>query len=107
MSETSDKEKADLVWAEALEYLTAEGWVTHVVDSEIADRLYRQWLRDTDEMWANSGYRDRDLLRAATEETFVQHYGEEGGMARFILFSGLLEIRARREGRNQRGEPRA
>jgi hypothetical protein len=56
---------------------------------------------------ALSGYRDRDLLRAAIEETFIQHYGEEGGMARFILFSGLLEIRGRREGQNRRGAPKA
>lgn len=68
------------------------------MDSQIADRLYRQWLRDTDAMWVKSGYRDRDLLCDAIEETFIQHYGEEGGMARFILFSGLLEIRGRREG---------
>lgn len=107
MSEKSDKEKADLVWAEALEYLTAEGWATHAIDSEIADRLYRQWLRDTDEMWVNSGYRDRDLLRAAIEETFIQHYGEEGGMARFILFSGLLEIRGRRESQVRAGRHEA
>ena len=104
MSEKSDKEKAYFAWAEALEYLAAEGWATHAVDSQIADRLYGQWLRDTDEMWRKSGYRDRDPLHDAMKETFVQHYGEEGGMARFILFTGLLEIRARREGQNRRGE---
>ena len=107
MSEKSDKEKADIVWAEALEYLAAEGWATHAVDCEIADRLYRQWLQDTDEIWVKSGYRDRDLLHDAMKETFIQHYGEEGGMARFVVFTLLLELRARREGRNRRGEPKA
>ena len=107
MSEKSDKEKADIVWAEALEYLTAEGWATHAVDSAIADRLYRQWLRDTDEIWAKSGYRDRDLLHDAMDVTFNQHYGEEGGAARFIVFTLLLELRARREGRICAGRPEA
>ena len=107
MSEKSDKEKADLVWEESLEYLTAEGWATHALDSQIADRLYRQWLRDSDEMWVKSGYRDRDALHDAMRETFIQHYGEEGGRARFIVFTLLLELRARREGQNRRGEPKA
>jgi hypothetical protein len=47
------------------------------------------------------------LPRYVLKETFIQHYGEDGGMARFILFTGLLEIRGRREGQICAGRPEA
>src|SRR5262249_6015744 len=102
-----DMEKIDRIWNEALEYIAKDGWPTREVDESIADRLYSRWLRDTNEAWQLSGYRDRDPLRDALEETFKQHYGEEGGSARTVIFSLLLECRARREGHVRQRHPDA
>jgi hypothetical protein len=94
-----DMEKIDRIWGEAIDYMTREGFATHDVDSAIADRLYSQSLRDTDEVWKSSGHRDRDPLHTALEETFTLHYGEQGGLIRLAVYGLLLECRARREGR--------
>jgi len=93
-----DKKLIDRIWKRAIEYITKDGWPTRKIDEAIADRIYLRWLRETQETWSMSGQRDRDLLRDALEETFSQHYGEEGGEARLIIFSLLLECRMRREG---------
>ena len=102
-----DMEGIDRLWSEAVTYITKDGWPTHVVDEEIATRLYQLWIRDTEEHWRLAGYRDRDLLRQALEETFIQHYGEEAGTSRVIVFALLLECRARREGQVRTGRPEA
>jgi hypothetical protein len=102
-----DMEGIDRLWSEAVTYITKDGWPTHVVDEEIATRLYQCWIQDTEEHWRLSGYRDRDLLRQALEETFIQHYGEEAGTARVIVFALLLECRARHEGQVRTGRPEA
>jgi hypothetical protein len=65
------------MWKEALDYLVEERWSTHDIDKAIADRIYSRWLRETGEFWSVSGYRDREPLHDALEETFKQHYGEE------------------------------
>ena len=93
-----DKKMIDRIWKEAIEYITKDGWPTRKIDEAIANRIYSRWLRETQEIWNRSGRRDRDSLRDALEETFRQHYGEEGGQARLIIFSLLLECKARREG---------
>ena len=102
-----DKEKIDRIWNEAIEYLTTDGWSTHDIDKAIADRIYSRWIHETDAIWCKSGYRDREPLHDALEETFKQHYGEEAGSARMVVFSLLLECRARREGQVRRGRPEA
>ena len=102
-----DMEKIDRIWKEAIRCITQDGWPTHEVDDAIADRIYSRWIRETDEIWMKSGIRDRELLRDALEETFVQNYGEEGGSARLVIYSLLLECRARREGHVRQGRPEA
>ena len=102
-----DKGKIDRIWKEAIEYLRKDGWSTHDIDEAIADRIYSRWIRETDEIWRKSGYRDREPLYEALEETFKQHYGDEGGSARMVIFSLLLESRGRREGHVRRGRPEA
>jgi len=89
------------IFDEAVAYLTADGWPTHDIDEVIADRVYNAWLRDTDAIWNTTARRPRELLWEALEEVFNQHYGDEEGQARSIVFSLLLEARARREGQNQ------
>jgi hypothetical protein len=102
-----DMEKIDRIWKEAIEYVTKDRWPTREVDEAIADRIYSRWVRETSEAWTKCGYRDREPLRNALEETFNQHYGEEGGSARLVIFSLLLECRARREGHVRQGRPEA
>jgi hypothetical protein len=104
---THDMEKIDRVWNKTMEYFTQEGWATHEFDSAIADRIYLRWLRQTHDVWELCGHRDSNSLRDTLEETFKQHYGEEGRSARLILFTLVLECRSRREGHVLRGRPAA
>jgi len=107
MGHKEDAAVADRVLHEAVEYLMQDGWPTKDIDEQIADRLYRRWVKETEEAWAQSGYRDRDTLRDALEKTFAEHYGEDGAQARLIIFSLVLECRARREGTVHQGRPAA
>ena len=91
-------ESAECLWRQALDYMSAEGWQTLEVDEAIADRIYVRWIRETNEVWLNSGFRDRTPLHEALEETFTQHYGDTGGKARLLIHSLLLELRAQRAG---------
>jgi len=102
-----DLEKMNRIWKEAIAHIAKDGWPTRDIDEAIADRIYSLWLRETEEIWKLSGHRDRDPLRYALEETFEQHYGEEDGAARIVIFTLLLECRARREGQVRRGRPEA
>jgi len=107
MGHKEDAAVADRVLHEAVDYLMQDGWPTKDIDEQIADRLYRRWVKETEEAWAQSGYRDRDTLRDALEQTFAEHYGEHGAQARLIMFSLVLECRARREGTVHQGRPTA
>lgn len=91
-------ESADHLWRQALDYMSTEGWKTLEVDDAIADRIYARWIRETNDIWLLSGFRDRTPLHEALEETFTQHYGDTGGKARLLIHALLLELRARRAG---------
>ena len=43
-----DMEGIDRLWSDAVTYITKDGWPTHVVDEEIATRLYQLWIQDTE-----------------------------------------------------------
>lgn len=91
-------ESAECLWRQALDYMSAERWKTKEIDEAIADRIYVRWIRETNETWLNSGFRDRTPLHETLEETFTQHYGDTGGKARLLIHALLLELRARRAG---------
>ena len=97
MSRPIDREKVDRIWDEAIAYMAREGWSTHQADLAIATGCTGAG-RTTDAAWRASGYRDRDGLWDAMEETFQQHYGLEGGLARLVLLTPTMEIRARDDG---------
>ena len=102
MTKDEWREQADRTFNTALEYLAKEGWPTREFDEQAADRMYAAWLTDTQSMWKTSGYRDRDPLREALETYFTQRYGNDGSLARVVVYALLLETRARREGHTQR-----
>lgn len=107
MTHEDIKRRADRVFEEALQFLLSDGWPSHDVDELIADRLYATWLKETQSVWESSAYRDRTALQQALEQTFTEHYGEDGGAARLVVFALLLECRSRREGQVRRGRPEA
>jgi hypothetical protein len=107
MTRKDDKRMADRLFEDALQFLLSDGWASHDIDELIADRLYATWLKDTQAMWESSAYRDRAPLQQALEQTFTEHYGEDGGAARLVVFALLLECRSRREGQVRRGRHEA
>jgi hypothetical protein len=86
----------------ALRYLNAEGWPTHSFDRETAESIYVSWLQATQTSWKKTGYRDRDCLRDELLRVFTTRHGEQGGLARVLVFALLFECRAREEGHVRR-----
>ena len=107
MTHETRKRNVDHVFDESLHLLLSDGWPTREIDELIAERLYTKWLKETQSAWETSAYRDRTPLREALEQTFTEHYGEEGGAARLVVFALLLECRSRREGQARRGRAEA
>lgn len=107
MSSDEELKNVDRILREATTHVMADGWPSRDVDDHIADRLYERWLKDTDTLWRTSGFRDRDRLWEALEETFTQHYGEDGGRARTVIYTLLLECQSRETGQTHRATPTA
>ena len=81
-----------------MDFIEETRWPTSGEDAAIANRIYEEWIEETNPQWHATRDRDRGKFMTALQKAYSSIHDERTADCAWVMFMMVLELRARSDG---------